>query len=336
MQSEDGGDEPFRRLVSTFSPEMRPDIMVLTGGEPLLRPRLVRDLAIRARQNGTRVVVASGLFFARDTRTPNVIAEALGEIDHLTASLDFYHEQEVPRESAFRVLHEALDRGISVSIHVTGLSDSDPYLADITQAIRRAFDERVPILPATVSAIGRAKDWVDVNRLARSTAPKHDIDPLPCDLASWPVIRHDGIAFACCSQDALDRSPPAHLRLGDAAIDDWATLRRRIIESPMLRGIRSFGPEYLANRYGNGQVPCDGLCSTCLRLSDHPEIAEQAAIPMSRPVIGELEKQIAQKQRENFLARHGPPSYRHLSQLGHIPSRIEPCQTSTEKVPVKN
>lgn len=319
MQSEEGGEESFRKLVSTFTPESMPEILAFTGGEPLLRPRLVRDLALRARESGTRIVLASGLFFARNTSTPHLIAEAIGAVDHFTASIDQHHELEVSRREAFRVLHEVLDRGISVSIHIAGLSDGDPYLSDISDAIRREFQDQVPMVAATIAAVGRAKEWLDANRLIRSPLlqKQDEIAPEPCDFANWPVVRHDGIVYACSSQEALDRHPPAHLRLGHASTDDWGTLRTRLAESSMLRGIRTFGPEYMAQRYGDGKVRCDGLCSTCLRLSDHPQIAEQSRAAMQRPAITKLERHIAQLQLETFTRRRGAPSYAHLAQLGY-------------------
>ena len=56
--------EPFLRLVATFRPDLRPEVVSLTGGEPLLRPRLVGELAARQRRRALRTMLLSGMFFA--------------------------------------------------------------------------------------------------------------------------------------------------------------------------------------------------------------------------------------------------------------------------------
>ncbi|WP_169801192.1 radical SAM protein, partial [Streptomyces kanamyceticus] len=151
---------PLTTFVATFTPEDRPDFLLLTGGEPLLRPRLVEDLAHRARAAGTRTQLLTGMFFARATRTPAPVAAALAAVDHVAASLDAFHEAEVPRARVFGVLRGLLDAGKDVSVQVTGLGPDDPYLADVTDDIRRTFGDRVPVLAAEVRAAGRAAQWL--------------------------------------------------------------------------------------------------------------------------------------------------------------------------------
>src|SRR5262245_21972460 len=77
LSSEEHAAETFVRLVESFTPACRPEVLVLTGGEPLIRPRLVRDLTERAHAVGTRVVLASGMFFARQPTTPPALDEAI-------------------------------------------------------------------------------------------------------------------------------------------------------------------------------------------------------------------------------------------------------------------
>ncbi|MYW31734.1 radical SAM protein, partial [Streptomyces sp. SID2119] len=84
----------------------------------------------------------------------------------------------------------------------------------------------------------------------------------PCSMAAWPVVAFDGTVLACCNQDTVDRRPaPAHLDLGHIGSDDWETVRRRALESPVLRMIRTVGPTHLAARSGAAPHPgsyCDG------------------------------------------------------------------------------
>lgn len=316
LLSEEHPEDLFRRCVASFTPASHPEVIVLTGGEPLLRHRLVRELTDRAQSVGTKVVLASGMFFARRPAVPIAIAQAITAVDHLAVSLDRFHERQVPRESVFRVIDNLVDRGQDVSFLVVGLGEKDPYLTDATEAIRRRFNERVPVLVGLVGAIGRAKEWLPDPEPRRRSGGEQ-IDPLPCDLATWPVVGYDGTVLACCNQHVVDGPAPPHLQLGHTSTDDWATLRQRYLDAPLLRAIRVFGPEYIADRYGNGEVTCDGYCSTCLRLSDKPALVERVNQVAARPVMRVMEDQVAMLQQEAFAARHAPPAFAHLAKLGY-------------------
>lgn len=312
LSSEEYDGDVFQQWVDSFTPECHPDLIVMTGGEPLLRPRLVRTLTDSAHAAGTKVVLASGMFFAREPKVPSLIAHAIADIDHFTVSLDIFHEQQVPRAGVFRVIHEFIERGKDASFLVTGLNEEDPYLLALIDDIRQTFDDRVPVLAAVVKPVGRAQKWMDGHAPMREA----DLGPMPCDLAAWPVITYDGTAVACCNQHVIDGPPPPHLRLGHASTDGWASLRERYLRSSMLRAIRVFGPEHIARRYSEGKIGCDGYCSTCYRLSDDPETAQRIEPVMARPTMALIEEQVIRLQQDNFIARHGPAAFAHLAHLG--------------------
>src|SRR5947209_1142650 len=92
LSSEEYEASNFLKLVDSFTVDCHPEILVLTGGEPLVRPGLVRGITERAHAVGTRVVLASGMFFARQATIPASLNETIRGVDHLTASLDIYHE----------------------------------------------------------------------------------------------------------------------------------------------------------------------------------------------------------------------------------------------------
>ena len=92
-------------------PTDRPDMMYLTGGEALLRPSCRASDHQRAHEVGTRVALLSGMFFARQPRGPTPIAEAIAQVDHFAASMDVFHESQVPRAEVFRVMRDLLNAG---------------------------------------------------------------------------------------------------------------------------------------------------------------------------------------------------------------------------------
>ncbi|MCS0636711.1 radical SAM protein [Streptomyces sp. LP05-1] len=246
--------DPVQLLAFTdsFTPADRPEVLLLTGGEPLLLPETAARLARSARAAGTRTALLSGMFFARSRKVPDRLLNAVAELDHFSASLDAHHEREVERAAVFRALRAVRETGVAVSFHLTGTGPDDPYLADVTRAVDREFGGTVPALVNEVRAVGRAAAWAGP---ARTTGPAAGPggDPGPCAMAAWPVVAFDGTVLACCNQDVVDRRPaPAHLRLGHVAGDDWATVRRRALESPVLRMIRTVGPVALRSRYAPG------------------------------------------------------------------------------------
>lgn len=65
------------RFVGSFTRENRPDVVMLTGGEPLLLPALVEELSARARAAGSRTALLSGMFFARSREIPPPVLRAI-------------------------------------------------------------------------------------------------------------------------------------------------------------------------------------------------------------------------------------------------------------------
>jgi len=52
-------------------------------------------------------------------------------------------------------------------------------------------------------------------------------------------------------------------------------------------------------------------------LSEDPAIAEALDPVMARPAMAFMEEQVAMLQQQHFAARHGPPAYAPLVQLGY-------------------
>ena len=308
MRSEQLDEQPYLRLVRSFSADDRPQVVWLTGGEPLLRPRLVSQLAQLSQAVGSRTALLSGMWFAGAPRMPAGIARALRDVDHVSASIDRFHEQEVPRSAVLETLAQLADEGRAVSVHLTGEGEHDPYLADAIAETRSRLADRCPIYVALVAPVGRAADWMDEHE-AQAAATS----AAPCPLVTWPVVAFDGTIVACCSQLAVDGPAPAHLRLGDAATDGWPSIRERAQHATMLRAIRTFGPRWLAAHEGGSD--CDGYCQTCMSLSDEPGVAERIAARMARPQT-ELIERHAERARPTAGEWIGLPRFAHLIELG--------------------
>ena len=315
--SEQQPAEPLRRFVRTFTAADHPEFLLLTGGEPMLRPGLVRTLAETARTAGVRTYVLTGAFFSNERPgLPPSLHRALGSVDHVAVSMDVFHEEQVPRPRVFRLLHELLARGRDASIQACGTGPGDPYLAGLTADVRREFGDRVPMLVTTVRPAGRARAWL----AAPAEAPPQGVpaapSAAPCELLSWPVVAFDGTVTACCNTDVLDARPvPAHLRLGHVSAVTWPEVRQACESSAALRALRTRGPLQLAHRFG----AVGDYCATCRSLSA-PALREAEA-EAARPAARLIEQQAIALQRAvgpvGFARRHGDPARAELVLLGY-------------------
>ncbi|MFF3754894.1 radical SAM protein [Streptomyces sp. NPDC002018] len=330
MESEEPDGEGLLRFVGTFRAQDRPDVLMMSGGEPLLRPDLVAALATRARRAGTRSALLTGAFFAadsdaRDTPIPARILRAITAVDHFSVSVDAFHEREVPRRAVFRTVRRVLDAGVPASLHLVGSGADDPYLTDLVSDVRRTFADRVPMLVNTVRSVGRAASWAT----ARPAAP----DPeraLPCSMAAWPVVAHDGTVLACCNQRTVDtRPPPAHLTLGHISEDTWPLIRERSSSSPVLRMIRTVGPANLLHRAAPG-APAEGYCAGCRRLGERPEALATADRIASGAAGALLDRHAARLQSDagpvTLVRRHG--SAGHAGLVALVPATAGPAPGS--------
>lgn len=310
------------RFIGSFTAAERPEVVALTGGEPLLRPAVVDEIARRCHAAGTRVHLLTGMFFARGERVPKRIRDVLLRVDHVSASLDRFHEAEVPRASVFRVFAELMAEGQDVSLQVVGLDgEDDPYVAGLVDDVRRHFGDRVPILVSAVRAEGRAREWMAADGVspgAAAPAGEADADPQPCTMAAWPVVCADGRITACCNQKVVDGRGPAHLSLGHAATLGWPEIAARCRRDAVLRAIRSLGPPALSRLAGTPS--CDGYCQTCHALGDAPDLHAAVADSIRPELLELMDGCVAAVQHgagaERFAERFGTPDYAELVTLG--------------------
>lgn len=312
--SEEQSEAPIVEFVQSFTSENRPEFLMLTGGEPLLRPKLVARLTDIAHGVGTKVSVSSSLFFASNNKIPPPIERVLSNVDHLVVSIDQYHDREVPREKVLRLLRRLTEEGRDVSLHIVGEGPDDAYVSSAISDARRALEDRVPILVAQVQPVGRAAAWMSNDDSAPTVC---DSEPSPCSLAAWPVVTFDGGVVLCCNQRVVDGHAPAHLSLGHIKSETWASVRLQHVESGIRRAIRVFGPKYLANAFGAGGKSCDGYCETCWKLSDDPQLRNRIDAFGSRPTMGFVEEEVGKALGRLPLIGVNP-AYAHLAYLGRV------------------
>ena len=311
-QSEEQDGQALLRFVSTFSEKNRPQILMLTGGEPLLRPGLVKSLTDIAHSVGTMVSLSSSLFFASKKRIPETILDAILAVDHIITSLDTFHEREISRSDLLAIVSQIVALGKDVSFHVVGNGPNDPYLSDVVDDIRQTFKDNVPIIVGDIQPVGRAADWMTRSGVSNVIGLP---EPTPCTLAAWPVVAFDGSVVLCCNQDAIDGPTPDHLKLGDVRGDAWEAIRARHISRGFHQALRVFGPQYLSARFKEASYACQGYCETCRTLSNDVDVSARIDEFGARPTMSLIQDHVVEALRKEPL-QGVVPKYAYLAYLG--------------------
>lgn len=320
----------LEQFVDSFTSLDHPQVLAMSGGEAMMRPDLVRHLALKARQVGTRSSVLSGLFFATRTSIPPKIRNAIEAVDHFSVSMDQHHEAEVPRRDVFRTLDTVLDLQPHVSIHLMGHTLNDTYLGSVIPAIRQRYGERIPMLVNTLSAYGRAREWFgEIAEVDQRDTTAEDT-PSPCTMAAWPVVTFDGTVAACGNDNLIGRVPP-HLKLGHIRNDGWPAIARACRERAALRALRLLGPLNLSQRLGNSArrvIPIgsplqdhSAFCRACTSLSLNPSAQNELSAYFDKPGTQTLELAVLAHQQAlgsaEFARRHAHPHFADLVTLGY-------------------
>ena len=287
--------------------------MCLTGGEPLIRPDLIADLAEEAHNSTTAVCCITGMFFAKSNNISHSIWNAIKKIDHLTVSIDIYHEMQIERKVIFKVLHQIIDEGVDISIQTTGTGKDDPYLLNLIDEIKNEFNEKVPIDVSLIREIGRGKSLNLSHTKEKEISNFKNYTIEPCSLAAWPVVAFDGNIVGCCNQIVVRPGPrPSHLVLGNIKETDWDALQNRVINNSVLRALRTYGPYQLLQ----DNKKCEGYCESCYKLGTLESQREIESL-MSKPSSKFVEKYIQSVfESMSFLDSYGIPEFSNLFNLG--------------------
>jgi pyruvate-formate lyase-activating enzyme len=263
----------FASMTATDHPE----VVLFTGGEPLLRAALLRRLAGQARAVGARVYVITGGYWV--ARPPRAVQDALEAVDILTFSYDRFHAPEVPRPALFDAIAEARRRGISVAIQTVRDPAAPEFTDEFLADVGARFDGDVPVFVSGLSPYGRAHE------LGRGSVDDSGHD-CPCLVASWPVIAYTGWIVACCQHEVVDSiSPPRHLVLGRLGANSYPEIAAANLSRASLRAVRSLGPAVFCS----GGAPTGAYCAPCLAHQPEDEArVKQAFTAAQGPALERL------------------------------------------------
>ncbi|MFI0977985.1 radical SAM/SPASM domain-containing protein [Streptomyces sp. NPDC021093] len=237
-----------------------------TGGEPLIRRKLILEAGLRSHERGMTWGVTTGMGWARNADHAVTVATELIEsrIANITVSADASHliqRDPAPVEKFIRVCIEA---DVQVTVSCTSNNPDPPPPLDIPDSAVVDFHY--------VSPTGYAKGWESGHAgrfdLRRSNCPMKE----GLTLSVWP----DGSVYPCCSTYVVNKERALIVgNIRDAQLSD---VLQRALSDPYLATIREVGFAGLivltasAVQWGDLAL-AEKLdpCHLCSAVSAHPE-----------------------------------------------------------------
>jgi hypothetical protein len=277
------------------------DGVCVTGGEPLLRPkmtyrtiRLTRDLGLVAS------LITNGFWARSDAKTRKVFSNLVSAgLTKMGVSFDGYHtkhERLVTQESLERLLRIGLATGIPIKVQYCGNQDDDAY--QVIENLTHRY--QIPLVASKVLPFGRG--WQIAVRRHSDVAKVQDI---ACGVVVRPVLTPEGDLYTCCgpARGAHRDSP---LRLQPRTAAGVGDALRGAASDPILNFIHTQGPVALYNRLDEAtrqrvsqHLLDESFCSLCRAITD-----DTAAVQQLRDVLAD--ERFVLIAASGFMQLNGP------------------------------
>lgn len=254
-------------------------VVQFTGGEPMLRPKIILALMREAKRLGITSGMATNGYWGKK---PRVASRYLREmvangLEYLTISYDRFHADFMGPEPILNIASAAQQIGFFININVTRVAD-DPELASYSEMFGKLPFVRMRFYD--VQPIGRARDF--------GSNLRAEVEGF-CSAVAQAAVTEDGRVLACNGPSFFQPdSSPLHLgNLRDGSLQD---LLRQHWDDPVLATIRTFGParlrEELVAMSGFESYFRDhyaGQCDLCLHITSNPEAVQALRERLSEP-----------------------------------------------------
>jgi hypothetical protein len=239
-----------------------------TGGEPMIREKLLFDLLKLASGRGIACTLSSNGFWGKKQATAwrKVRALKRAGLDRITISYDRYHAEFQGAEPALNIARACEWYDLPLNINITRVSN-DPELA----ALVAPFEKRQHLKMRfyDVQVIGRARQLPIAEMRSEVSGF--------CNACTTPAITDDGRVSAC-NGPAYFLTAESPLSIGSLRETPLHELLERHTDDPILETIRRAGPERLLRELEDAGVRREvgirsshaGMCDLCIDINSNP------------------------------------------------------------------
>jgi hypothetical protein len=253
-----------------------------TGGEPLLRPRLLEELIALATGLGMLTSLSTNGFWGKSA---NAARKQLGRLQRaglkrLTVSYDRFHAEFQGPEPALNIVAASGELAMPITINITRMAGED----GLEQIVAPFRDQPHVVM--------RFYDVQPVGAAARTLADQQWRAQVSgfCNACEQATVTDDGRIMAC-NGPSYFTAPDNPLHVGRLSEHNLGELLRAHREDPVLDTLRTFGPERLrrelADLPGFEAFPFRGayrgMCDLCLQITSDPRAADALRQHLATP-----------------------------------------------------
>ena len=234
----------------------------VSGGEPFVERRGLTMAVDRLTNAGRQVVLyTSGVWAHRDP-PPAWVGGVLRRAAHVVLSTDGYHAARLPASRFVAAARAVLAAGTRLSVQVVDQPGAHAAAHEMLgRALGPTWVDQVEVKVVPLLPYGRAAGQPG---LATSHRPGAWFGR--CEVATSPVVRHDGRIVGCCNEQVLTGHGPAVLRRSATTADQTVAVFAQLRANPHLRSVSQIGLGPLTRLAGLTDLatreftdPC-GLC----------------------------------------------------------------------------
>ncbi|MGE0680973.1 MAG: nucleotidyltransferase family protein [Candidatus Binatia bacterium] len=255
----------------------------ITGGEPMLREKIVLRLIRECKKLGISPVMTTNGFWGKSLSGARRKLKALRRagLNALTVSYDRYHAEFQGPQAVLHIAQAAEEQIFSVNINIVRVADE----SDLPQLVAPFSGKPgVRLRFYDVQPVGRAR--------ALPLESLRGEEEGFCGAAFFPAITDDG-RMTVCNGPSYFEKPESPLIVGSLRSASLRELFTRHQQDPVLDTIRTFGPsrlrEELRKTPGFENFPFrkqyQGLCDLCLHLTSNAEVVQTLRARLAHPQL---------------------------------------------------
>jgi hypothetical protein len=253
-----------------------------SGGEAFTHYNQLKECVAYATELGFNSTLVTNGFWAADDKGVRLMGDLVGAgLRQISISLDKYHQEYVPMETARKAVRALLDLGVLSVVTVIDSKDRT--------SLKETFDMRPEIYGPDLVLYpmfkaGAAKDNFNDGQFVKVCRAETARCPFPRDIA----VLFDGSVMMCCSQYSQDIPI---VRLGKFDIDSLETIITRLKQNDFIYVMLNHGFGWFVERAGEFGYSFDQFygvsCELCHSIFTNGKLVDELA-PLVRKEAGKL------------------------------------------------
>ncbi len=246
-RTEQFSTDELTALIHDIADDKRTELVVLSGGEPFLKPKRLAAVLEAIHANGLKAGITTSASWARTEERARQMLESLKYevISELAFSADRHHLPFLSLDHVRNGINAALSLGIAVNAFICLDSEEDDFLDRFRAKMGPEIMERISVRLANTHVAGRAAQRSEFEAIHRPV-PFEELADQVCNSPAAPAITPDGRMMACCGDNMSDAENWPALQLGDIRKDDYGAMLDKADSDPLIQAMRVFGPKHLA------------------------------------------------------------------------------------------